>query len=192
MFLFLKGRKMERLELVFGVIKWKKNKKWMNVALTLFPYVSLSYWRENETTRCCICCYKVKEKQEVNERCAFSFFLMFLFLIEWKRGTTICRICCYKVKKNEKRIAFTLSLSPYVSLSNGMKKEWLDLVFCVIKCKKNKKRKTKHLSLFVFLCGWRDSNPHASRRQILSLVRLPISPHPLKERYSSFKRKANV
>ena len=26
--------------------------------------------------------------------------------------------------------------------------------------------------------GWRDSNPHASRRQILSLVRLPISPHP--------------
>jgi hypothetical protein len=29
-----------------------------------------------------------------------------------------------------------------------------------------------------FSCGWRDSNPHASRRQILSLVRLPISPHP--------------
>ena len=28
-------------------------------------------------------------------------------------------------------------------------------------------------------CGWRDSNPHASRRQILSLVRLPISSHPL-------------
>ena len=28
------------------------------------------------------------------------------------------------------------------------------------------------------LCGWRDSNPHARRRQILSLVRLPISPHP--------------
>ncbi len=28
------------------------------------------------------------------------------------------------------------------------------------------------------MCGWRDSNPHASRRQILSLVRLPISPHP--------------
>ena len=31
----------------------------------------------------------------------------------------------------------------------------------------------------LFLCGWRDSNPHASRRQILSLIRLPISPHPL-------------
>ena len=28
-------------------------------------------------------------------------------------------------------------------------------------------------------CGWRDSNPHALRRQILSLVCLPISPHPL-------------
>ena len=29
-------------------------------------------------------------------------------------------------------------------------------------------------------CGWRDSNPHASRHQILSLARLPISPHPQK------------
>jgi hypothetical protein len=28
------------------------------------------------------------------------------------------------------------------------------------------------------MCGWRDSNPHASRLQILSLARLPISPHP--------------
>ncbi len=28
------------------------------------------------------------------------------------------------------------------------------------------------------MCGWRDSNPHASRHQILSLARLPISPHP--------------
>src|SRR5690606_41024934 len=27
-------------------------------------------------------------------------------------------------------------------------------------------------------CGRRDSNPHASRRQILSLVRLPITPLP--------------
>lgn len=27
-------------------------------------------------------------------------------------------------------------------------------------------------------CGWRDLNPHASRRQNLNLVRLPISPHP--------------
>jgi hypothetical protein len=27
-------------------------------------------------------------------------------------------------------------------------------------------------------CGWRESNPHALRRQILSLVRLPIPPHP--------------
>jgi len=31
----------------------------------------------------------------------------------------------------------------------------------------------------IHLCGWRDSNPHALRRQILSLVCLPISPHPL-------------
>ncbi len=29
------------------------------------------------------------------------------------------------------------------------------------------------------LCGRRDSNSHALRRQILSLVRLPISPRPL-------------
>ena len=32
--------------------------------------------------------------------------------------------------------------------------------------------------LELFLCGWRDSNPHASRHQILSLARLPITPHP--------------
>ncbi len=29
-----------------------------------------------------------------------------------------------------------------------------------------------------FECGRRDSNPHALRRQILSLVRLPITPLP--------------
>ena len=29
-----------------------------------------------------------------------------------------------------------------------------------------------------YWCGWRDLNPHASRRQNLNLVRLPISPHP--------------
>src|SRR5690606_34841075 len=29
-----------------------------------------------------------------------------------------------------------------------------------------------------FKCGRRDSNPHALRRQILSLVRLPITPLP--------------
>jgi hypothetical protein len=29
-------------------------------------------------------------------------------------------------------------------------------------------------------CGRRDSNPHASRHQILSLARLPISPRPLR------------
>ena len=41
----------------------------------------------------------------------------------------------------------------------------------------------RFLFLFLFrnLCGRRDSNPHASRRQILSLVRLPISPRPLKK-----------
>lgn len=27
-------------------------------------------------------------------------------------------------------------------------------------------------------CGWRESNPHARRHQILSLARLPIPPHP--------------
>ena len=30
----------------------------------------------------------------------------------------------------------------------------------------------------IFECGRRDSNPHASRHQILSLARLPISPRP--------------
>ena len=34
------------------------------------------------------------------------------------------------------------------------------------------------LSYFRKLCGWRDSNPHASRHQILSLAWLPITPHP--------------
>lgn len=36
-----------------------------------------------------------------------------------------------------------------------------------------------NLSTVLIMCGWRDSNPHALRRQILSLVCLPISPHPL-------------
>ncbi len=31
----------------------------------------------------------------------------------------------------------------------------------------------------IILCGRRDSNPHASRHQILSLARLPITPRPL-------------
>ncbi len=41
------------------------------------------------------------------------------------------------------------------------------------------------------MCGRRDSNPHASRRQILSLVRLPITPLP---RYVGFLKdcKGNV
>ena len=30
----------------------------------------------------------------------------------------------------------------------------------------------------IFSCGRRDSNPHASRHQILSLARLPITPRP--------------
>lgn len=38
------------------------------------------------------------------------------------------------------------------------------------------------LHFFVIECGWRDSNPHASQHQILSLACLPISPHPLRER----------
>ena len=29
------------------------------------------------------------------------------------------------------------------------------------------------------MSGWRDSNPHALRHQILSLARLPITPHPV-------------
>ena len=37
------------------------------------------------------------------------------------------------------------------------------------------------LVLYVIWCGWRDLNPHASRRQNLNLVRLPISPHPQEE-----------
>lgn len=37
---------------------------------------------------------------------------------------------------------------------------------------------TQLFNLSTQKCGWRDSNPHASRRQILSLIRLPISPHP--------------
>ncbi len=32
--------------------------------------------------------------------------------------------------------------------------------------------------LAVNQCGWRDSNPHALRHQILSLARLPVPPHP--------------
>ena len=34
------------------------------------------------------------------------------------------------------------------------------------------------LSRLSLLCGWRDLNPHAVKRQILNLVRLPIPPHP--------------
>ncbi len=30
----------------------------------------------------------------------------------------------------------------------------------------------------IFLCGLRDLNPHARKRQILNLVRLPIPPNP--------------
>ncbi len=58
-------------------------------------------------------------------------------------------------------------------------------------------RRTRHSHIHSFAhspiekCGWRDSNPHASRRQILSLVRLPISPHPLLN-VDSLKRAAKV
>ena len=30
----------------------------------------------------------------------------------------------------------------------------------------------------LIVCGWRDSNPHAIKHQILSLAWLPITPHP--------------
>lgn len=48
-------------------------------------------------------------------------------------------------------------------------------------------------STTVPLCGRRDSNPHASRRQILSLVRLPITPRPHVEgtKVMQFSKNAN-
>lgn len=42
------------------------------------------------------------------------------------------------------------------------------------------------------LCGWRDSNPHASRHQILSLACLPISPHPQVKTQSKRKRSCEL
>ena len=46
------------------------------------------------------------------------------------------------------------------------------------------KRQSRHRllaagALVRVLCAWRDSNPHAFRHQILSLARLPITPHAL-------------
>ena len=42
---------------------------------------------------------------------------------------------------------------------------------------------------FTMWCGRRDSNSHTSRRQNLNLVRLPISPRPLKNwDYTDFVR----
>ncbi len=41
-------------------------------------------------------------------------------------------------------------------------------------------------SAYSFLCAWRDSNPHEFPRQILSLVRLPITPHA--QQFSNFIR----
>lgn len=40
------------------------------------------------------------------------------------------------------------------------------------------KKKEPSASLRAFLCGRRDSNPHASRHQILSLAWLPITTRP--------------
>ena len=34
--------------------------------------------------------------------------------------------------------------------------------------------------VYIYLSGWRDSNPHAFRHNILSVTCLPISPHPVK------------
>ena len=42
-----------------------------------------------------------------------------------------------------------------------------------------KKESRQSLDYRDSLCGWRDSNPHTSRYQILSLARLPITPQPL-------------
>ena len=58
---------------------------------------------------------------------------------------------------------FALLFAPYSALQTK--------IFCLnysIDCRSTKST----------WCGWRDLNPHASRRQNLNLVRLPISPHP--------------
>jgi hypothetical protein len=39
--------------------------------------------------------------------------------------------------------------------------------------------------VFVLLCAWRDSNPHAVKHQILSLARLPITPHAHNSKFYS-------
>lgn len=56
-----------------------------------------------------------------------------------------------------------------------------------------KKGTEADFSTTVPLCGRRDSNPHASRRQILSLVRLPITPRPHEEgtKVMQFSKNAN-
>ena len=43
---------------------------------------------------------------------------------------------------------------------------------------KIQKKRATRVARFKTLCGQRDSNPHASRHQILSLTWLPITPCP--------------
>ena len=57
---------------------------------------------------------------------------------------------------------------------------------CMVLDKKITARKRLN---FIVWCGRRDSNSHTSRRQNLNLVRLPISPRPLKDwDYTDFVR----
>ena len=41
--------------------------------------------------------------------------------------------------------------------------------------------------VYIYLSGWRDSNPHAFRHNILSVTCLPISPHPVKKHSNDFR-----
>ena len=58
------------------------------------------------------------------------------------------------------------------------------VAFCMSRVSIQKKRPE---SLNAFLCGRRDSNPHASRHQILSLDCLPISTRPLFQKNFYFR-----
>ena len=69
-------------------------------------------------------------------------------------------------------ITSTIVLIIYYSIFTNMQKKslfpWTDV---------NGQKKSTYRCKYSW-CGRRDLNPHAVRRQILSLVRLPIPPHP--------------
>ena len=58
----------------------------------------------------------------------------------------------------------------------------LTSVTALIYLKLEKKKPWIVMNPRFYLCGWRDSNPHASRHKILSLACLPIPPHPRSNR----------